>query len=111
VAKTDMKSCATAKCDMAKMATMTKDECAAMCEEKGCNAEEKAECMSHYDATGKFIASHEKMISIEKKLEKTLRIEVTNTNGKSKATVTTDAGVQTFEGTEAEVKAKIDALK
>jgi K(+)-stimulated pyrophosphate-energized sodium pump len=43
------------KCDMSKCATMTKDECAKMCDEKGCSAEEKAACLSHYDKNGKWI--------------------------------------------------------
>ena len=43
------------KCDMSKCATMTKDECAKMCDEKGCSAEEKATCLSHYDKNGKWI--------------------------------------------------------
>mgnify|MGYP000648358004 CR=1 FL=1 len=43
------------KCDMSKCAEMTKAECAAMCDEKGCSAEERAVCMAHYDANGKFI--------------------------------------------------------
>ena len=34
---------------------MTKDECAAMCVEKGCSEEETAECLSHYDEEGKWI--------------------------------------------------------
>ncbi len=33
------------KCDMSKCATMTKEECAAMCDKMGCSPEEKAECM------------------------------------------------------------------
>jgi K(+)-stimulated pyrophosphate-energized sodium pump len=43
------------KCDMSKCATMTKDECAKMCDEKGCSAEEKAACLSHFDKNGKWI--------------------------------------------------------
>jgi K(+)-stimulated pyrophosphate-energized sodium pump len=43
------------KCDMSKCATMTKDECAKMCDEKGCSAEEKAICMAHYGKDGKWI--------------------------------------------------------
>jgi len=43
------------KCDMSKCATMTKDECAKMCDEVGCNPEQKEMCLSHYDATGKFV--------------------------------------------------------
>src|ERR1035437_5944905 len=50
---TSMKS----KCDMGKCATMTKEECAKMCEEKGCSGEEKAYCMSMYGADGKFIGA------------------------------------------------------
>ena len=40
------------KCDMSECAKMSKDECAKMCEEKGCSDEEKAICMSHYDENG-----------------------------------------------------------
>ncbi len=42
------------KCDMSECAKMSKAECAAMCEEKGCSAEEKESCMSHYDENGKW---------------------------------------------------------
>jgi K(+)-stimulated pyrophosphate-energized sodium pump len=45
------------KCDMSKCASMTKDECAKMCDEKGCSAEEKAACLAHYDKNGKWIGS------------------------------------------------------
>lgn len=44
------------KCDMNKCATMSKDECAAMCDSMGCDSTEKAACMSHYGADGKFKA-------------------------------------------------------
>ena len=43
------------KCDMTECAKMTKDECAAMCKEKGCDEAQTAMCMSMYDADGKFI--------------------------------------------------------
>jgi K(+)-stimulated pyrophosphate-energized sodium pump len=43
------------KCDMSKCAQMTKEECAKMCDEKGCSAEEKAICMAHYGKDGKWI--------------------------------------------------------
>ena len=47
--------------------------------------------------------------------EKNVKVVITNTNGKAKATVTTTVGGtstnETFEGTEAEVQAKVDALK
>jgi K(+)-stimulated pyrophosphate-energized sodium pump len=54
------------KCDMSKCVTMTKEECAKMCDEVGCTAEEKEACLSHYDANGKFIASSEKACCIKK---------------------------------------------
>lgn len=47
------------KCDMSKCATMTKEECAKMCDSLGCSAEEKEMCMSHYDKEGKFIGHKE----------------------------------------------------
>ena len=54
----DKKACATkGKCDATMMASMTKEECAKMCDEKGCSAEEKAACLSNFDATGKFVGS------------------------------------------------------
>ena len=34
---------------MSKCSEMTKEECAAMCEEKGCSDEEKAKCMAQFD--------------------------------------------------------------
>jgi K(+)-stimulated pyrophosphate-energized sodium pump len=45
------------KCDLSKCATMTKDECAKMCDEKGCSAEEKNNCLSHYGKDGKWIGN------------------------------------------------------
>jgi K(+)-stimulated pyrophosphate-energized sodium pump len=33
---------------------MTKDQCAKMCDEKGCSAEEKKSCLSHYGEDGKW---------------------------------------------------------
>lgn len=44
-----------ATCDMSKCSEMTKEECAAMCAEKGCSPEETAKCMAMYDEEGKFI--------------------------------------------------------
>jgi K(+)-stimulated pyrophosphate-energized sodium pump len=43
------------KCDMSKCATMTKDQCAAMCDSMGCDSTEKAVCMAHYGKDGKFM--------------------------------------------------------
>ena len=42
-------------CDMSKCATMTKNECAAMCKENGCDEAQTAKCLAMYDANGKFI--------------------------------------------------------
>ncbi|HEY0092371.1 MAG TPA: sodium/proton-translocating pyrophosphatase, partial [Flavobacterium sp.] len=105
------------KCDMAKMATMTKDECAKMCDDMGCSAEEKAMCLSHYDNTGKFMAASEKSCCAAggSKIDKQVRIETTNTNGEWVAIVTTTENdkvdTKVFEGTEAEVKAELDQFR
>jgi K(+)-stimulated pyrophosphate-energized sodium pump len=76
-----------------------------MCDSVGCSAEEKEMCMAHYDADGKFIAP----------ADKNAKVEIKNTNGKAKATVTTTADgkseTQTFEGSLEEVKAKVEGLK
>ena len=97
------------KCDMSKCATLTKEECAAMCDKNGCSPEDKAKCMAMYGEDGKYIGE------VTKQVSKDVRVEITNTNGKAKAIVTTTvngtSATQTFEGTEAEVKAKVDALK
>ena len=47
--------CEMSKCDMSQCANMSKEECAKMCDEKGCTPEEKAYCMSMYGADGKFV--------------------------------------------------------
>ena len=98
-------------------ANMTKEECAKMCDENGCTAEEKEMCMAQYDADGKYAGNE--MECCTKKVTKTtstneVRIEKTNNNGKVNATVTTTVNgkvaTQTFEGTDAEVQAQLDAL-
>ena len=103
------------KCDMNKCATMTKDECAKMCDSLGCSAEEKEMCMSHYDANGKFIGKEGEKSCCSKDADKKVKVEITNNNGKAKATVTTSinksVNVQTFEGSLEDVKAKVEALK
>ncbi|MSP85383.1 MAG: sodium-translocating pyrophosphatase, partial [Flavobacteriaceae bacterium] len=104
------------KCDMRKCAEMTKDECAAMCDSLKCSPEQKEMCLAHYDANGKFLGSEEKMeCCVEKETSKTVKVEVTNTNGKAKATVTTSEkgteNTKVFEGSLEEVKAKVEALK
>ncbi len=107
-------------CDMSKCAEMTKEECAAMCDSLQCTPEQKEMCLSHYDADGKFVAPAKKDCCAKKEgemqtMDKNVRVEIINKDGKAKATVTTTvngtAATQTFEGTEAEVKAKVDALK
>jgi K(+)-stimulated pyrophosphate-energized sodium pump len=107
-AKMEIKVAST-KCDMDAMATMTKAECAKMCDEKGCSAEEKEMCLSHYGADGKFIGNAGSL----KKVMKNVSVE--SKNGRSKATITTDTNgeksVEIIEGTDAEVKAKLEMLK
>ncbi|WP_396145241.1 sodium-translocating pyrophosphatase [Flavobacterium sp.] len=107
-ASCEVKGAATGKCDMSKCASMTKEECAAMCDENGCSAEDKAKCMAMYDENGKFKGEVKENISVKVIMEKV-------SNDKVKATVTkTNNGKVTeeiIEGTEAEVKAKVDAIK
>jgi K(+)-stimulated pyrophosphate-energized sodium pump len=47
------------KCDLSKCATMTKEECAKMCDSLGCSPEQKEKCLSHFDENGKFVAPKE----------------------------------------------------
>ena len=47
------------KCDMNECAKMSKDECAKMCDEKGCSPEEKAICMAHYGKDGKWLGKED----------------------------------------------------
>tara|TARA_B100000614_G_scaffold18938_1_gene15340 strand:+ start:24 stop:1985 length:1962 start_codon:yes stop_codon:yes gene_type:complete len=44
-------------CDMTECSKMTKEECAAMCIEKGCSDVETAACLSKYDENGSWIGS------------------------------------------------------
>lgn len=104
-------------CDLSKCATMTKDECAAMCDSLKCTPEQKEMCLSHYDANGKFMAGAGAKACCAKKMadEKNVKVEIINADGKAKATVTTSENgqenTQVFEGSLEEVKAKVDALK
>jgi len=117
----EMESKDMGKCDMSKCKDMTKEECAAMCDSLKCTPEQKEACLSHYDADGKFVAEKKDDCCAKKDAmapsaaEKNVKVVITNTNGKAKATVTTTVGgtstSETFEGTEAEVKAKVEALK
>ena len=106
------------KCDMSKVATMTKEECAVMCDSLKCTPAQKEMCLSHFDANGKFVADKKaccEKIGTYGTVSKDVRVEITNSDGNSTATVTITvngtSATQTFEGTEAEVKAKINALK
>jgi K(+)-stimulated pyrophosphate-energized sodium pump len=115
-AKTEMVSGMMGKCDPAKMATMTKEECAKMCDEVGCTAAEKEMCLSHYDANGKFVAGDMKACCAAKAENvKEVRIETTNNDGKVKSIVTTKTDgkvdTQVYEGTQDEVNAKLDELR
>ena len=47
------------KCDLNECAKMSKDECAKMCDEKGCSPEEKAICMAHYGKDGKWLGKED----------------------------------------------------
>jgi K(+)-stimulated pyrophosphate-energized sodium pump len=105
-------------CDMSKCATMTKDECAKMCDEKGCTPAQKEMCMSHYDADGKFVAPTAGKACCAKKgmVNKNVKVEIIKTeDGKANAMVTTSENgkenTQVFEGSLEEVKAKVEALK
>lgn len=114
------------KCDMNKMATMTKDECAKMCDEMGCSEEEKAMCMAHFDENGKFMKKVDCKMAccaadgmMQKEVSKQISIQKEEVNGKVKATVKITSEVngkatveeKVFEGTEAEVQAKIDEFR
>jgi K(+)-stimulated pyrophosphate-energized sodium pump len=110
----------TMKCDASKLAMMTKDECAKMCDEMGCSAEEKEACMAHFDTDGKFKAVDGCKMAccadgvMKKDVSKKVILEK-NDDGTATATITTVVNgkeeVTKVSGTEAEVKAKIDSLK
>ncbi len=114
--------CTESKCDLSKCATMTKDECAKMCEANGCSEECIEKCMSQYDENGKYIgeAAHEHGPNCNHdKIIKDIKVIKTKVaDGKVKATVTLTTMVngketleeKVFEGSEMEVDAKIAAL-
>jgi K(+)-stimulated pyrophosphate-energized sodium pump len=105
------------KCDMSKCVKMTKEECAKMCDSLKCTPEEKEMCLSHYDKDGKFVEPKGKSCCAKKatSMDREIKIEKTNLNGKVTAIVTTTVDgmvmIKHFEGTDAEVQAKIDAIK
>jgi K(+)-stimulated pyrophosphate-energized sodium pump len=45
------------KCDISKCATMTKEECAAHCDEMGCNEDQKANCLAMYNDDGEYVGT------------------------------------------------------
>jgi K(+)-stimulated pyrophosphate-energized sodium pump len=100
-----------------KCATMSKEKCAKMgcTENMTCSSMSKEECMEKGCTSKMCKFMNPTAAEATTAISKDVRVEITNTNGKAKATVTTTlngtAATQTFEGTEAEVKAKIDALK
>jgi len=116
-------SCTEGKCDLSKCATMTKDECAKMCEANGCSEACKEKCMSQYDAEGNYIGEahheHGPNCNHDTKVLKNIQVKREKiADGKERATVeltTTVDGketkeVKTFEGTPLEIEAKIAAL-
>jgi K(+)-stimulated pyrophosphate-energized sodium pump len=129
--------CKEGKCDLSKCATMTKEECAKMCEDNGCSQECKDNCMSQYDENGKYIgdahvhgpncdhdADYEKRHQDNSPVvtqQETQSIQIKREigkDGKEKATVTITSTVdgkesktvKVLEGTKAEVDAKIAEL-
>ncbi|MNR44824.1 hypothetical protein D3C85_1636080 [compost metagenome] len=86
-----------------------------MCKEKGCTAEETAKCLAHYDANGKYAHQRTDCFDTSKYSKKRVEVNLSTTNGVTVGTVTkTENGKTTtevYEGTEAEVKAKIEAAK
>ncbi|PXY41537.1 sodium-translocating pyrophosphatase [Flavobacterium cheongpyeongense] len=94
--KTEMHAGGVSKCG--DMSGMTKEECIKMCKEKGCSVEQTAKCLAHFDPD-----------------KNRVEVNLSTTNGVTVGTVTkTQNGKTTtevFEGTEAEVKAKVDAAK
>ncbi|QZK89408.1 sodium-translocating pyrophosphatase [Flavobacterium sp. CHNK8] len=103
------------KCDPSKMANMTKTECEAMCKENGCTPEQTAKCLANFDANGKYKYQKTHCFDTSKYEKKTVNVSISSTDGKTVGKVTKIVNGKTttevFEGTEAEVKAKIDVVK
>ncbi|KVV13809.1 sodium-translocating pyrophosphatase [Flavobacterium sp. TAB 87] len=99
----------------AKMAHMSKEECMQMCKEKGHTEEEMKKCMASHNAAnekGKFQKTD--CFDTTKYSKNSVEVNLSTENGVTVGTLTkTENGKATtrvFEGTEAEVKAKIDAV-
>jgi K(+)-stimulated pyrophosphate-energized sodium pump len=106
-------------CDMDKCATMTKDECAKMCDSLKCTPEQKEKCLSNYDANGKFVApackegEGKSCCAKEAKGDSPEAIEKGTNHVTATITKTVDGKkvTETIEGSYNEVKAKMDAMK
>ena len=105
-------------CSMSeKCATMSKEECAKMgcADMTECKSMSKEECMEKGCTSTTCKHMNPGTMEMNKEISKKVMIEKSSENGKVTATVTTDingvSNTETFEGTEEEVKAKIDALK
>jgi len=111
--KMEMSASGVSKCG--DLSGMTKEECIKMCKEKGCTAEETAKCLAHYDANGKYANQRTDCFDTTKYSKNRVEVNLSTTNGVTVGTVTkTENGKTTtevYEGTEAEVKAKIEAAK
>ncbi|MDR7208236.1 sodium-translocating pyrophosphatase [Flavobacterium piscis] len=111
--KTELHSGLASKCG--DMSGMTKEECIKMCKEKGCTAEETAKCLAHFDAKGKYAHQKTDCFDTRKYDKKRVEVNLSTTNDVTVGTVTkTENGkitTEVYEGTEAEVKAKIEAAK
>ncbi len=116
-------SCTEGKCDLSKCATITKDECAKMCEANGCSDACKEKCMSQYDENGNYSGGaahvHGPNCNHASKVIKNVQIKREKiADGKERATVelsiTIDGKptkeVKIFEGTPLEIEAEIAAL-
>jgi len=111
--KMEMSASGVSKCG--DLSGMTKEECIKMCKEKGCTAEETTKCLAHYDANGKYANQRTDCFDTTKYSKNRVEVNLSTTNGVTVGTVTkTENGKTTtevYEGTEAEVKAKIEAAK
>lgn len=111
--KMEMHTAGASKCG--DLSGMTKEECIKMCKEKGCTAEETAKCLAHYDANGKYVHQKTDCFDTTKYSKNRVEVNLSTTNGVTVGTVTkTENGKTTtevYEGTEDEVKAKIEAAK
>ena len=111
--KMEMYTAGASKCG--DLSGMTKEECIKMCKEKGCTAEETAKCLAHYDANGKYVHQKTDCFDTTKYSKNRVEVNLSTTNGVTVGTVTkTENGKTTtevYEGTEDEVKAKIEAAK